>query len=206
MVHDRNSTRRTVAFFPHGGRFSGPDEFSNRPSGNGCAGVDDSRGRGRAGLPAGLGVGFLVRVLSEPPDGRRRPSNFGDANRAALLPTGLSGIEPKLATRVFAFFNLVKGFGWPGLEPLWAKPRRFACGRRTGASLRSSPGHPSFNRAKAQARDNSRLESPGEMDTLGFHRACVISGCEPRFAVGVRVGVVLAVRMRGFRGMSAMVL
>jgi hypothetical protein len=46
-------------------------------------------------------------------------------------------------------FQLVKGFGWPGLEPLWAKPRKSVCGRRTGASLRSSPGHPSFNKAKA---------------------------------------------------------
>jgi hypothetical protein len=34
------------------------------------------------------------------------------------------------------------------LEPLWAKPRKTACNRKTGASLRSSPGHPRFNKAK----------------------------------------------------------
>ncbi len=35
------------------------------------------------------------------------------------------------------------------MEPLWAKPRKSACNRTTAASLRSSPGHPGFNKAKA---------------------------------------------------------
>jgi hypothetical protein len=43
--------------------------------------------------------------------------------------------------------------GWPELEPLWAKPRKSACNRTTGASLRSSPGHPRFNNAKALTRN-----------------------------------------------------
>ena len=35
------------------------------------------------------------------------------------------------------------------MEPLWAKPRKTACNRTTAASLRSSPGPPRFNKAKA---------------------------------------------------------
>jgi hypothetical protein len=51
--------------------------------------------------------------------------------------------------RAFAFFNRAKSVGWPGLEPLWAKPRKSVCGQQTRASLRCSSGHPRFNQAKA---------------------------------------------------------
>jgi transketolase len=49
------------------------------------------------------------------------------------------------------------------LEPLWAKPRKSVRGRQTGDSLRSSPGHHRFNKAKALYHswgESSQLDRP----------------------------------------------
>jgi hypothetical protein len=103
-----------------------------------------------------------ARKWAVPPDGGENYRNSKNGSRFCFRqPTRGERVRP-LKARAFAFFNLVKRVGWPGLEPLWAKPRRSACSQQTGASLRSSPGHPSFNKAKALPQGESRRKADSQ--------------------------------------------